>query len=193
MNNLSIYEYVSRFGVCQKRSMFGGEGLFIQDAMFILINNDRLYLRGGKELDNDLMILGCPRFLHIKKQSTVMVNYYDISDLYHQASPELDSLVYRSIYNSVEYRKYRKSARCKRIRDLPNMRLTIERMLKKSGVSNVTVFMELGAAEVYRKVQSKYGNDIDISLLWKFAGAIDGIHWKLLAEPTKKALKRSCG
>jgi len=191
MNNLSIYDYASRFGHYQKRSMFGGMGLFTQDAMFLLVSNGHIYLRGGKELDGKLIDLGCSRYRHVKKQAIVTVNYYDISKLYNLGHPQLDFLICCSISTSIEHRKYQKSAECKRIRDLPNMRFTLERMVKKSGIMDVRSFMELGAAEIYRKVQSKYGKDVDINLLWKFSGAIEGIHWTLLCESTKKALERS--
>ena len=53
----------------------------------------------------------------------------------------------------------------KRIRDLPNMRLTLERMVKKAGVNDVTSFMELGASEVFCKVRQVHGQDLDIKLL----------------------------
>lgn len=54
------------------------------------------------------------------------------------------------------------------------------------------MFMQLGAPEVFNKVREAYGNDVDLKLLWKFAGAIDGIHWKLLQEPRKQQLLKSC-
>ncbi|MFA0071460.1 TfoX/Sxy family protein, partial [Vibrio breoganii] len=76
----------------------------------------------------------------------------------------------------------------RRLRDLPNMQLTLERMVKKAGVDDVSMFMQLGAPEVFNKVREAYGNDVDLKLLWKFAGAIDGIHWKLLQEPRKQQL-----
>lgn len=36
--------------------------------------------------------------------------------------------------------------------------------------------------EVFIKVRDTYGNNIDIRLLWKFTGAIEGRHWKLIEE-----------
>ncbi|WP_196348891.1 TfoX/Sxy family DNA transformation protein, partial [Vibrio harveyi] len=46
--------------------------------------------------------------------------------------------------------------------------------------------------EVFNKVRVTYGSDVDVKLLWKFAGATDGIHWKLLQEPRKKQLLAMC-
>lgn len=78
------------------------------------------------------------------------------------------------------------------MRDLPNMQLTLERMVKKAGVADVETFIELGASEVFSKVRKIYGSDVDVKLLWKFAGAIEGIHWKLLQEPRKRQLLNRC-
>ncbi|QSA18479.1 TfoX/Sxy family DNA transformation protein, partial [Vibrio furnissii] len=57
---------------------------------------------------------------------------------------------------------------------------------------DVDTFMRLGAPEVFNKVRRIYGSDLDVKLLWKFAGAIEGIHWKLLQEPRKRQLLESC-
>jgi DNA transformation protein len=191
MVHSDFYRFVAGISSFYTRSMFGGTGLFHQDAMFILIMNARYYLRGGNTLDKQLRELGCKRFCHVKKQTAVTVNYYDITDLYLQHNTDLKALITQSISVSIGHRKHQKSPSNIRLRDLPNMRLTLERMVIKSGISDVSCFMELGAVEVYRMVRQKYGKSADINLLWKFAGAIDGVHWKLLHENTKNALRRS--
>ncbi len=192
MTEQVFLEYVNQFGDFQKRSMFGGVGLFQNEAMFTLISNDRIFIRGGKELDERLNNLGCEKYRHVKKQTTATVNYYDITELFTGRSGELDDIVSTSIKASVAERKFQKSSASRRLRDLPNMQLTLERMVKKAGIEDVDTFMNLGAAQVFSKVRQAYGSDVDVKLLWKFAGAIDGIHWKLLQEPRKQQLLDSC-
>ncbi len=58
-------------------------------------------MRGGEELDPELLALGCEKYRHVKKQTTATVNYYDITELYVQHHPELDSIIERSIQFSV--------------------------------------------------------------------------------------------
>ncbi len=186
MIETSFYEYAKKFGTYQCRSMFGGIGLFADEAMYALIMDETIYLRGGSELDEGLSGLGCSKFKHVKKQSVVTVNYYDISTLYNTSHPELDNIIEASIKASIQSKKRRKSPEKVRLRDLPNMRFTLERMLVKSGVSNVRELMELGAEEVFDRVQKKYGRDVDNRLLWKLVGAIEGVHWKLICDTTKK-------
>ncbi|WP_165310981.1 TfoX/Sxy family DNA transformation protein [Vibrio ziniensis] len=188
----TFFDYVNKFGESQQRSMFGGIGLFQEDAMYALLTNDCIYIRGGEELDDQLTSLGCEKFRHVKKQTVATVNYYEITDLFDNRYEGLEAIISTSIKNAVFQRVDQKSSSNRRLRDLPNMQLTLERMVKKSGVCDVDTFMKLGASVVFNKVCQTYGNDIDIKLLWKFAGAIEGIHWKLLQEPRKRQLLESC-
>ncbi|MCG9678605.1 TfoX/Sxy family DNA transformation protein [Vibrio sp. Isolate24] len=192
MTEQQFINYVNKFGNFQKRSMFGGTGLFKQDAMFALISADKVFIRGGEYLDDKLATLGCIKYRHVKKQTTATVNYYDITQLFNNQSEVLDEIVENSIKFSVSQRHYKKSSASRRLRDLPNMQLTLERMVKKAGVGDVDTFLQLGAPEVFSKVKATYGNDVDVKLLWKFAGAIDGVHWKLIQEPRKRQLLASC-
>lgn len=187
-----FFDYVIKFGIYQKRSMFGGIGLFQQDAMYALLTEDCIFIRGGEDLDEVLTNLGCDKYRHVKKQTTATVNYYDITQLFEQNHSELDSIIERSILYSIEQRSFQKSQANRRLRDLPNMQLTLERMVKKAGVDDVETFMRLGAPDVFNKVRRIYGSDLDVKLLWKFAGAIEGIHWKLLQEPRKRQLLDIC-
>lgn len=187
-----FFDYVIKFGAYQKRSMFGGVGLFQQDAMYALLTEDYIFIRGGEDLDEVLTNLCCEKYRHVKKQTTATVNYYDITQLFEQNYSELDSIIERSIKYSIEQRSFQKSQANRRLRDLPNMQLTLERMVKKAGINDVETFMRLGAPDVFNKVRRIYGNDLDVKLLWKFAGAIEGIHWKLLQEPRKRQLLDIC-
>ncbi|MFH4829879.1 TfoX/Sxy family DNA transformation protein [Vibrio diabolicus] len=192
MTDQAFFKYVRNFSEYQKRSMFGGIGLFTDDAMFALVSNDCCYLRGGNGLDEVFTQLNCEKYKHVKKQTTATVNYYDVTDLFESGYAGLDELVQKSIEYSVKERKYQKSSASRRLRDLPNMQLTLERMVKKAGVDDVETFLELGPVKVFNKVKVAYGNDVDVKLLWKFAGATDGVHWKLIQEPRKKQLLALC-
>jgi DNA transformation protein len=187
-----FYDYAKKFGAYQKRSMFGGIGLFQNEAMYALLIGNVVFIRGGGELDDLLVAKGCKKYRHVKKQTTATVNYYDVTSQFISEDPELEGTIRRSIELSVEHRNFQKSTVSRRLRDLPNMQLTLERMVKKSGIDGVNEFIELGAEKVFRKVQEAYGKDVDVRLLWKFAGAIDGVHWKLLQETRKQELREAC-
>lgn len=190
MNHLEerFFNFVKKLGRFNKRSMFGGVGLFTDDAMFSLVTEGRLYVRGGGEVDNTFEKLGCERFKHVKKTTIATVNYFDVSDLFEKNSALLMEIIQETMENSRLEREFKKSKENRRLRDLPNMQLTLERMVKKAGVPDVSSFFEIGAVDVFKKVNTTYGGDVDVKLLWKFAGAESGVHWTLLQEPMKKAL-----
>ncbi|MGF1748051.1 MULTISPECIES: TfoX/Sxy family DNA transformation protein [Vibrio] len=188
----NFYDYTIKFGESQKRSMFGGTGLFKEGAMYALVSNERVFIRGGLDLDDVLNGLGCDKFKHVKKQSTATVNYYDITEIFESKAPRLHDLVKKSIENSVSQRCTKRAIENRRLRDLPNMQLTLERMVKKSGIEDVKTFLELGAPNVFNRVKRTYGSDVDVKLLWKFAGAVDGVHWKLIQDPMKQQLLDNC-
>ncbi len=192
MTEQKFKTFVDKIDAFQSRSMFGGTGLFKDEAMFALISGDKVFWRGGGELDHSYGKLGCEKYRHVKKQSTATVNYYDVTTLFLNRDPRLINLVKQSIHFSVHQRNHKKSVTRLRLRDLPNMQLTLERMVKKAGIADVDTFKRLGAPAVYRRVRQTYGTDIDLKVLWKFAGAIEGIHWELIQEPKKRQLLEQC-
>jgi len=192
MTEQQFIQYVKKFGDFQKRSMFGGTGLFKDEAMFALLSANKIFIRGADALDEELTALNCEKYRHVKKQTTATVNYYDITALFVDHFERVEELVEKSIKYSVSQRQYKRSSANRRLRDLPNMQLTLERMVKKAGVEDVDTFLELGAAAVFSRVKEAYGSDVDVKLLWKFAGAVEGIHWKLIQEPRKRQLLANC-
>ncbi|MGF1790432.1 DNA transformation protein [Photobacterium profundum] len=180
--------YLSNFGCHEKRSMFGGTGVFIHGAMYAILTDTTIFIRGGGELDDKLLQLGCLKFKHIKKSTTATVNYYDITKLFLRDKNKCHLLINESISFSQKEKAFKCSEESRRLRDLPNMRLTLERMVKKAGIPDVNSFLLLGAAEVFRKVRKTHGADIDLKLLWMFAGAVNGCHWSLLNDDHKEKL-----
>ncbi|WP_413110507.1 TfoX/Sxy family DNA transformation protein [Thaumasiovibrio sp. DFM-14] len=181
--------YLESYGSFDQRSMFGGTGLFDQGAMFAIMTGDALYMRGGAELNDQFSSLGCGKYIHVKRSSTAEVNYYDVTAL-RREQPELcNTLVAESLAQARREKEAKAQGKNRRIRDLPNMRLTLERILKKSGVPDVQTFMSLGPVGVYKRVVAKQG-EAEIKMLWMFAGAVKNVHWTLLDECYKEELKK---
>jgi DNA transformation protein len=172
--------------------MFGGTGLFYHDAMFVLIDDQSVYLRGGGYLDHVFEQCGCKRFKQIKKTVRVIVNYYDVTELFY-SNRQLFCLLESSAKAQSRIDRASVHNKMVRLRDLPNMRLTLERMIKKAGIEDVEQFREVGALEAYLRVQSIYGQNVDETVLFKFAGAIDGVHWQLLSDERKSQLALQMG
>ncbi|OOE72190.1 TfoX/Sxy family DNA transformation protein [Salinivibrio sp. ML290] len=183
-----LMRFLDSYGEMEQRSMFGGIGFFSQEAMFALLTGKHVYLRGGGLLTDKLIAKGCNKFVHVKKSTSAVVNYYDVTALYLGHDPDLPTMIEQSLQRALKDKAQKTSTSSLRLRDLPNLRLTIERMLKKSGVKDVSTFYSMAPQEMFRRVQMTHGKDIDINLLWKLAGAQQGRHWELIEKDERERL-----
>ncbi len=110
-------EYVKKFGVSRSKGMFGGVGLFSQEAMYALLNDRRIYLRGGDVLDDTFTELGLKKLEQKKKKTTVTVNYYDITEFFCSRHFELDNLIRQSITIAIRGRVSKKLKENQKIRE----------------------------------------------------------------------------
>ncbi|MGO1298285.1 MAG: TfoX/Sxy family DNA transformation protein [Vibrio sp.] len=188
MSKEIFHEVVEQYGTLSTRSMFGGTGFFHCDVMYALHSQGYIYLRGTKPFEFKLKRLGCQKFKHVKKTTVATVNYYDITEfLIHDISLATQFII-GTMQAVIEEEFKRRSVYNQRLRDLLNLQLTTERMLKKVGIVDVETFFKVGAVAAFARITEFYGHKTDIRLLWKLAAAQDGIYWELLEENRKQAL-----
>lgn len=85
-------------------------------------------------------------------------------------------------------RKTQAQAKPNRLKDLPNLRLATERMLRKAGIESVEELHEKGSVEAYKAIQQTHSNDVSIELLWALEGAIEGKHWSVIPQNRRDEL-----
>lgn len=171
------------------KSVFGNVGLFYRGAMFAQINKNKIYLRGGKNLDEKLRILGCLNYVHIKKSSKSKMNYYDVSELVNRDERCVKELVMDSYRVAYREQQHQDREKLSRIKSLPNLNQTIERMLKRCGIMTIEDLRCYGAIVSYIKIKHHYGMvDNNFELLWKLHGALNHIYWEVIDEGDKKEL-----
>ncbi|CAM2866935.1 TfoX/Sxy family DNA transformation protein [Vibrio rarus] len=183
---MPVVKDVMRFEGITTRSMFGGIGYFQHDVMFLLVDDLRAYLRGGPKLTNELQDFGCQQYRYKKRIGYAKINYYDITDMHRFDRERVRLLFFKSI--AIANRDKLQCREQARLRDLPNLQLSIERMLARIEVSDREALMVMGSGEAFRRLQSVYGNDLSITLLWKLEGAIQGVHFSLLTHSIKNKL-----
>ena len=192
MKRQLFYKVATQCGSLQTRSMFGGTGIFQNNVMYALIYEQSIYLRSHPLIEPKLAQLSCEKFKHIKKSTVATVNYYDITEVV-EGQPDLAvELVNLAIKGAKQDDAAKRCKSNRRLRDLPNMQLTTERMIKKAGIDNVDMLLEKGASFAFARICDIYGRNVDMRLLWKLAGAVDGVHWELIQEPKKQQLLQEC-
>ena len=100
-----FFSFVKDLGDCTMRSMFGGVGFFCEEAMFSLLIDEKLYIRGNHEIDDQFLALGCQRFRHVKKSVSVVINYFDVTELFEAEPLLLLPMIKNSILSATSERQ----------------------------------------------------------------------------------------
>lgn len=188
MKCTKYYAAINQWVHYTTRAMFGGVGLFYQGSIFALIDNEQLILRGGGKLSDKMRHLGCKQYRKTKKRTISSVDYFNVTQLYEEHNDRLGELVIESAKVGHYQKTQQEAHKVPRIRELINLQFNIERMLSKVGVNDCNTLKQIGAVYAYALLKQRYGMQISDQLLWKLYGAIEGVHWWLLQEPTKKRL-----
>lgn len=173
-------------GTITAKSMFGGFGIFHEGAMFALLFQDHLFIREAEQIKNDLKRLGCTPYTYKKKGFLTTTKYFllpdDMDDKYR------DQLMYQSWLSSYEKKQEEPIKSKARIKDLANLGLKYERMLKKIGITCPQELEQIGAVDTYNALKNEISPTLSKDTLLKLHGAIQGVHWSTIPEPTRQAL-----
>ncbi|CAM2951893.1 TfoX/Sxy family DNA transformation protein [Vibrio ordalii] len=187
-DSMRLFEQLGRV---KSRSMFGGFGIFVDDTMFALVVNDKLHIRADDLSTSRFKEQGYEPYIYKKRGFPVVTKYFALPDNCWQ-NP---SLILRDAAVALEIAKQEREiqaqAKPDRLKDLPNLRLATERMLKKAGIESVTDLQSKGALEAYKAIQQTHSSSISIELLWALEGAIKGKHWSVIPQSRRDELVKS--
>lgn len=181
---------LSSLGKITSRSMFGGFGVFIDDTMFALVVQDRLHLRASDNTINLFKDQGFEPYVYKKRGFPVVTKYFAISP---ECWDEPDSILIQAVVAldvAKKDKEKQKTAGPSRIKDLPNLRLATERMLKKAGITTVKELMETGSVKAYKAIQQTHSSSVSDELLWSLEGAIKGTHWSVISTDIRNELRK---
>ncbi|EIR4243970.1 TfoX/Sxy family protein [Vibrio parahaemolyticus] len=83
--------------------------------------------------------------------------------------------------------RYRHKKNPQRVRDLANMTLTKERMLKTVGILSVSELISSGPALSFVLLSQRYSN-LSYRLLYELEGAINNNYWSVVSVERRKEL-----
>lgn len=187
-NTLKTFDH---FGKIKSRSMFGGFGVFCDDTMFALVVNEQLHLRASKENEDEFIALGMTPYSYTKRNFPVVTKYYVIPKAWWKQPEQLLAHAQKALYIATNEQKEKKSALPTRIKDLPNLRLTTERLLRKAGIDSVEKLKQTGALLAYKALQKTHNGSLTLDMLWALEGALDGKHWSVISPQRKNELLAS--
>ena len=181
---------LSSLGKISSRSMFGGFGVFIDSTMFALVVQDKLHLRASNETINLFKEQGSEPYVYKKRGFPVVTKYFAISP---ESWDEPDAILLQAVIAldvAKKDKEKQQTAVPSRIKDLPNLRLATERMLKKAGICTVEELRNTGSVEAYKAIQQTHSSNVSDELLWSLEGAIKGTHWSVVSAETRNTLRK---
>lgn len=178
---------------CSTKSVFGNTGVFYRGAMFAQVNKQQLLLRGGNHLTPLLKQIGCKPYVHQKKNSAPTMDYYDVSELFHEEDNRIREFAVSSYQAALQDRHFNQVNVMSKLRDLPNMSHRLERMLSRCEITTIEQFRSKGAVASFIELRNFHGvKTIPEDVLYKFYGAIHHIHWQVVSEEDKQHLQEEC-
>lgn len=76
-----VYEMLQDWHPITIKRMFGSYGVFRDNSMFAIIDNDILYFKANEDTKHHFENINCPQFTYRKKDNRIVnIRYYQIPD-----------------------------------------------------------------------------------------------------------------
>ncbi|EIC84764.1 TfoX/Sxy family DNA transformation protein [Serratia sp. M24T3] len=173
-------------GLIQSRPQFGGYSLSSGGAMFALVAEGELYLRATHENEAMMKQLAMRQFIYPKRGIEISLRYFQVDEALWQQPQRLIELANDSIagMHSEQAQKKNNPARLK---DLPNISLSMERLLWQVGVKSFDELRSQGAINTYVKL-TLINKKAGLNMLFALEGAILGYHQTVLPDASRHEL-----
>ena len=175
-------------GTIKSRSMFGGFGIFADDIMFALVVNDKLHIKLGKSYSLHFEDKNSKPHIYRRRGFPSVTKYHSVPEHLWETPDVIFSVAKKSV--EVEKQKKEKLATSKpeRLKDLPNLNSSKEKMLNKAGINTVEQLEKEGALHAYKAIQNTFSLNTSLELLWALEGAITGRHWSVIPQSRREEL-----
>lgn len=186
-NYFRLKQVLKQFGELSKKNHFGGYFLLIDNVIIGLVLDDNFYIRGCLFARSYFEAIGLNRLVFTKKGIPLELRYYLVFEQIWESENLLLhclDLAYRSALEEL----LQKQSAVTRIKDLPNMNMSVERALGKIGIYKADELREIGAKACFLKLKQHGRFSPGIKLLIGLAGAIEGYHSAVLPMKLKQEL-----
>ncbi|MGL5431221.1 MAG: TfoX/Sxy family DNA transformation protein [Vibrio sp.] len=184
-DSIRLFEQLGRV---KSRSMFGGFGIFVDDTMFALVVNDTLHIRADEASIEKFKQQGYAPYVYKKRGFPVVTKYYALPDNCWSDPASILTKAHTALDVAKAERETQAQAKPDRLKDLPNLRLATERMLKKAGIETVASLQSNGSVAAYKAIQRTHTAEVSLELLWALEGAIEGKHWSVIPQQRRDEL-----
>ncbi|MDK7735489.1 TfoX/Sxy family DNA transformation protein [Providencia stuartii] len=186
-NDSRLDQLLKGFGEFKKKNYFGGYCLIVDNVIVGLALDGLLYLRGCLFARSYFESIELERLVFSKKGIPLELRYYQLPQQIWENEALLLHCIDLAYRSAIEERQQKQSA-VTRIKDLPNMNMSVERALGKIGIHKADDLREIGAKACFLKLKQLGRFSPSIKLLIGLAGAIEGYHSAVLPTQIKQEL-----
>jgi len=186
-----VLECLSLFaplGNMRSRTQFGGFSLSADRVMFALVSEGELYLRANNQNEAHFCRKKMERLIYRKRGMLVQLRYFKVSNEQWRNPQGLLKLGKLSLQGMLHDIDERKNSETRRLKDLPNLTLALEKMLWQVGIENSGDLRMQGACKAYLKLCAIKKKNLGINLLMALEGAILGFHEAALPMDARESL-----
>lgn len=178
----------SGFSGISIKTFFGGFSISSDTTMFGWISQTDFYLRGHTSYRSFFIEQGMQPLTLSSGVLTKLLDYYKVKDEWLNDLPKLHSLAKMVIEYAKQEKHEKNEIKTNRIKELPNMTLSLERLLCSVGIKDVETYRKIGYLETYHKIKSKKA-EISKNILFVLYGSLHRCHVASLSKTTKNAIE----
>ena len=178
-------KYLSTLGNIGYRPLFGGYSLFVDGVIFAMVSDGELYLRACEQCTDYFTKKSAQTLQYFKRGLPIQLNYYRVDDELWQDRERLIQLSSSALRSAQREKTQRKAL--SRLKDLPNITLNIEIMLREAGIADSETLKSFGAKRSWLKLKN-IKKVVGVKVLLALAGAIRGVHEAVLPSEVRQEL-----
>jgi len=186
----SIFTRLNYLDDITSRSMFGGYGICQNQLIFGLISEGALYLRANEKLEQIFIDDKMKQLNYLNRGIPILMRYYLVDSVLWNDGDKFKMFVDLALQAAEEDKIGREKTKGYRLKELPNITLSLERLLWRVGILNPKMLFELGAVQAYLKIK-QISQNVSTNILFALAAAIEGYHVARLTEHFKERLLNS--
>lgn len=170
------------------RSFFGGFSLNSESVMFAWVDQNDVYLRAHDKYRSMFVELGMQPLDLVFDGSHKLLDYYKASDTLRQDRKKLHNLVKMVIEYAKQDLDEKVAKYQSRLKSLPNMTVSLEKLMVSSDITDIETFKEVGYLETFYRIKSK-NPKLTINVLFGLYGALHDRHVGTLSSESKEEIE----
>ncbi|MTD26572.1 TfoX/Sxy family DNA transformation protein [Erwinia sorbitola] len=177
---------LAELGDVQSRTQFGGYCLAVEKTVFAVVAEGELYLRACEQAQPYIVERKMEPLSLTKRGVPVELNYYRVDGALWSDNEQLLALSQLCLQGAKKQQEERQNNR--RLKDLPNMGIRMEMLLRQVGIQTIEMLIQKGAKRSWLLLRSCNKN-LGLNVLYALQGAIIGRHQAALPQAMKEELR----